>query len=172
MSAPLPGPATVPDRRTAWLAAVVVLGLTIDQWSKLWAESHVRGGGVQQVIEGFFDLRFARNRGAFFSMGAQLPELLRRGLFVTAAIVASLWMLRLYRQSQPEQRRLRAALALLISGAMGNLVDRVRQGEVTDFLHLHFGELFHWATFNAADIYITAGLCLLIPELFVTGPRP
>jgi signal peptidase II len=159
------------DHRWHWLGVGVPLAVAVDQASKLWAEVHVRGHGIQQVIEGFFDLRFARNRGAFFSMGSRLPELWRLTLFASVAVIASLWMLKLYRESQHEQRRLRAALALLISGAIGNLIDRLRQGEVTDFLHLHFGEVFHWATFNAADIYIAAGLLLLAPEIFASPAK-
>lgn len=161
-----------PDRRWLWFAGVFVGGLALDQLTKLWAEQHVRGHGIIQVVDGLFDLRFARNRGAFFSMGARLPDELRIALFAAVAVGASLWMLKLYRESAREQRRLRAALALLVSGGIGNLIDRLRQGEVTDFLHLHFGEVFHWATFNAADIYITAGLILLLPELFVAEPVP
>jgi signal peptidase II len=47
-------------------------------------------------------------------------------------------------------------------GAIGNAIDRMRSGEVVDFLHVHAGEAFHWATFNVADVYITVGVVLLL----------
>jgi signal peptidase II len=60
---------------------------------------------------------------------------------------------------------LRIGLGLLWAGGAGNLCDRLRRGEVIDFMHLHVREVFHWATFNLADVYLTVGLALLIVDL-------
>ena len=81
-------------------------------------------------------------------------------------------MLKLYKDTPHKQGVLRWALVLLLTGAVGNLIDRVLYGEVIDFLHLHFKDVFHWATFNVADMCISAGLCLLIADLFITGNKP
>jgi signal peptidase II len=60
----------------------------------------------------------------------------------------------------------RAALLLFLSGAIGNFIDRVIEGEVVDFMHLHYQDALHWATFNVADVYITAGFVLLLVDSF------
>ncbi len=153
-------------RRWGVLAAVVAAGVALDQIAKQLAEAHLRGRGLVTVIEGFFELRYARNPGAFFSLGAELSPSIRRGVFVVASTAASALILRLYAKSEPAQRVLRAALMLLLAGALGNLVDRVLWGEVIDFAHLHFRDVFDWATFNVADVLIVAGLVLLVVDLF------
>jgi signal peptidase II len=151
----------------AWarLSLVLGAGVMIDQLTKRWAELELPRRGVVQLARCCCDLRLAHNRGAFFSMGQHLPEAVRRAFFVCASLLAIAAMLRLFAKTSAAQRRLRWALSLLCSGAVGNLVDRVRGGEVTDFVHLHLGELFHWATFNFADLLIAFGLLLLLWDL-------
>jgi len=149
--------------RSGWpfLGIVSALGVAADQWTKRLAEQLVAPRGIVTVIPGALDLRFARNPGAFFSLGASLEPGLRRVVLVLASSVVMTLLLRLYAQTRSEQRRLRCALALLLAGAIGNLIDRARSGEVTDFVYLHVGAWLHWATFNVADVLITAGLVLL-----------
>ena len=148
-------------RRWGVLAAVVGAGMALDQIAKQLAEAHLRGRGLVPVVEGFFELRYARNPGAFFSLGAELSPPIRRGLFVVASAAASALILRLYAKSEPAQRILRVALMLLLAGALGNLVDRVLWGEVIDFAHFHFRDVFDWATFNVADVLLLVGVVLL-----------
>ena len=147
------------------MVLVVIAGVAIDQYTKYAAETHIRGRGIVTVIDGIFDLRYSRNPGAFFSLGAGLSHDIRRSFFIGASLLAIALLLNLYRKASTEPRTLRWALMLLTAGAGGNLIDRVRQGEVTDFLHLHWQQALHWATFNVADIYIAGGLCLLVHDL-------
>ena len=153
--------------RAAWVAlvagTVVLVGL--DQLTKRMAEAELPGRGIVRVVEGFFQLRFARNPGAFFSMGAQLSPGARQVLFGVAALIAFALILRLYHRTESSQRSVRAALVALFSGAIGNLIDRLWRGEVTDFLHLHWKNDFHWATFNLADVWIVVGLLLLVVDV-------
>lgn len=142
-------------------AAAVVL----DQWTKSWADAQLRFRGVVTILEGVFDLRYSRNTGAFFSFGADWEPGFRRAFFIAGSLVAMALIASVARSLKPTQARLRWAMTLLLAGAAGNMIDRVRRGEVTDFLHLHIGELFHWATFNAADVYIAAGLVLLVLDV-------
>ena len=153
-----------------WLVAgLATLGLlALDQASKLWAAASLPRDRVEVVISGFFELHYTQNRGAFFSLGAELGEGLRRVLFIGATILAVGLMGRLYAKSEPRQGILRAALVMLTGGALGNLVDRVRMGEVIDFLHLYWTGVFDWATGNLADVGITAGLVLLLVDLVVS----
>ncbi len=147
------------------LALVVFVGVVLDQLTKSWAEASLRGRGIVQVLDGYFDLRLSHNRGAFFSMGQHLPDSVRVGFFIVTSLAAMFVMARMIGKSAPGQHLQRCALMLLCAGAVGNLIDRARAGEVTDFLHLHIREVFHWATFNVADIWIACGLVLLLIEM-------
>jgi signal peptidase II len=143
-------------------------GVALDQLSKRWAELTLVSRPFVALVPGYLDFRFTRNTGAFFSLGGDLPAGPRRWLLIAASTLV-LWLIAgLYRKAAG-QLRLRWALCLLSSGAVGNLIDRVRYGSVVDFVHLHFGSAFHWATFNLADVWITAGLVLLVVDAF--GPK-
>lgn len=152
-------------RRLVQLGVTAGLGVLADQLSKRWAENELPRRGVIMLARCCCELRLMHNRGAFFSWGARLPPTVRTGFFVTASVLAIAAMLRLHAKTAEVDRRLRWALSLLCAGAAGNLIDRARIGEVTDFVHLHAGELFHWATFNVADVLIAVGLCLLLWDL-------
>src|SRR5690606_21078667 len=91
----------------------------------------------------------------------------RRAVFVVASVAATVLIVRLYARAEDSQRLLRGAMMLLLAGALGNLVDRALWGEVIDFAHLYWRGVFDWATFNFADVLITAGLLLLVADLFV-----
>jgi len=147
------------------LLTVLPAGVLADQLSKRWADEHVRMRGVIDLVPNVLDLRYARNSGAFFSMGADLAPVVRVLLFVVAGLGILGLLLRMYFRTEPQQSRMRWALALLAAGAVGNLIDRVRGGQVVDFVYLHVGALLHWATFNVADVLITAGLALLALDL-------
>ncbi|GAB5548386.1 MAG: signal peptidase II [Sandaracinaceae bacterium] len=155
-----------PRRRWGLLAAVVVVGVAVDQITKQLAELHLRGRGLVSVVDGFFELRYARNPGAFFSLGADLDPSIRRVVFVAASLAATVLIGRLYAKAERGQVALRWALMLLLAGALGNLVDRVLWGEVIDFVHMYWRGVFDWATFNVADALIVAGLGLLVVDLF------
>lgn len=167
MSARVP-PSTT--RRWAIAALVVITGVALDQVTKRLVEAKLRALQTVGVIDGFFELRYSRNTGAFFSLGESVPDVPRRIGFIVLTIGAIGLMTHLYRKATESQKILRWALVLLCTGAIGNLIDRALYGEVIDFLHLHLREAFHWATFNVADIYIAAGLVLLIWDL-MTAPR-
>lgn len=148
------------------LALFLPLAVIVDQVTKQIADAQLAGRGLVIVLEGFFMLDYSRNPGAFFSLGADLEPTLRRVFFVTATLLAVTLVLHLYRRVLEGQRALRWGLLLLLAGAVGNLVDRVMYGEVIDFLRLHYRDVFYWATFNVADMYICFGLVLLAVDAF------
>lgn len=153
-------------RRLALAAFVVVSGVALDQITKRIVEAKLRAVQTVDVLTGFFELRYSRNTGAFFSIGESVPDGPRRVGFVVLTLAAIGLMAYLYRKAGESQKLLRWALVLLCTGAIGNLIDRTLYGEVIDFLHLHYRDVFHWATFNVADIYIAGGLVLLVSDLF------
>jgi signal peptidase II len=166
------------------LAALVLL-TAADLWAKGWAERtlsiapatpagpactadeqgrHYMQRGLKQTIElvpGYLEFRYAENCGAAFGMLDQSPRWLRAGVFLVAgamAVFALMWMF-----ARGSGGPLFAwAVPLIVSGALGNMIDRLRLGYVIDFIHFHIHDSFEWPTFNVADSTITVGVALLL----------
>lgn len=110
-----------------------------------------------EVIPGFFDLTYIRNTGGAFGLLAGEASGLRTMLFLSVACVALGAVLYLYSKIPAGKPWLNGGLAMTFGGALGNLIDRVRYGEVVDFLDFHAGTL-HWPAFNVADSAISVGV--------------
>jgi len=139
-----------------WLSGVVLI---LDQGSKWFADSLLGPHDAVPLLP-FLDLRKAYNPGAAFSFLSDASGWQRwffSGLAVLIIGVLVAWLRRLPRG----QIRVALALALILGGAAGNLVDRVLYGHVIDFIDLYYGA-WHWPTFNIADSAITLGAALLI----------
>lgn len=143
-----------------WLSAVVIV---LDQLSKRLVDTSMQ---LYQSIElmPFFQLTYLRNQGAAFSFLSQAGGWQRWffvGLAVTASGLICYWLKRL----EKHQRWEAAAWALILGGALGNLIDRVLYGYVIDFLDVYYGE-WHWPAFNVADSAITVGVAMLLIDSF------
>ena len=110
-----------------------------------------------EVIPGFFNLTYIRNTGGAFGLLAGEVSRLRTGLFLAISCVGMGIIFYLYTRIPPGEPWLDAGLAMTFGGALGNLIDRVRFGEVVDFLDFHIGTL-HWPAFNVADSAISVGV--------------
>ena len=139
------------------LAALVLL----DQLSKWWIMVNFILYESREIIPGLFSLVYYTNSGAAFGLLAGESSLLRRLFFIGVALAALVLLSLLYRQVRYQGRLYLYALALIAAGAIGNLIDRVRFGEVTDFLDFYWGA-YHWPAFNVADSAITVGVLLFI----------
>ena len=161
-------------RRAAIFATVLALVVALDQGSKAWARTlpvspagcDVPGaliaracrGVPRPVIEGYWDWELAFNTGAAFS------SLTGSRLLLGALAAAALGLLgAMAWRARPEQRLRRVALALVAGGALGNLIDRVRDGAVTDFVRWRIGDA-RWPIFNVADAALLVGVALLLIE--------
>jgi len=141
-------------------ALLAILIFVADQWTKSLVVAGFPLGDSRPVIPGFFSLTHVRNRGGAFGLLADLPPVYGQLLFVLfAAVTVTLlaWMLRRTPRQDLGQR---LALTFVIGGAIGNLYDRIRFGEVVDFLDVFVGT-WHWPAFNVADSFITMGVILL-----------
>jgi signal peptidase II len=146
--------------RRGWVIFVELAAATValDQGSKAWA--HTLPLGVPRpVVGGYWDWELAMNPGAAFSSfiggdGARIALSLLAAAAVIALGIAA-W------RAAPAQRLERAAYALIAGGALGNLLDRVRFGAVTDFIRWRIGE-HRWPIFNVADAALLAGAVLLL----------
>jgi signal peptidase II len=152
--------------RWLWLAALV---LVLDQVTKLAVLGSLVAYHDVIPVTGFFNLVHVHNTGAAFSLLADQPGW-QRGFFVTLALVATGVILYLLKKTRG-QPLFCGSLALILGGAVGNLVDRVLYGHVIDFLDFYLGT-WHWPAFNVADSAITVGAGLLIWDSFRKGnPR-
>jgi signal peptidase II len=151
------------------LALTTLFVVAADQLTKLWIVGSIRLGQSRPVIPGLLSLTYVRNRGVAFGVFSE------RGLsalvFIAVALAALGLILYFIRQAGERERVLCAALSLIFAGAVGNLIDRLRVGEVIDFLDLYMGS-YHWPAFNVADAAITVGGLLLAANLLRQGGEP
>jgi signal peptidase II len=133
-----------------------LLVIALDQVTKLAVIRALRPFDAIPVIPGFFNLVHVRNPGIAFGLLSQLgtawSAFLLSAVTTAAIILLILWFGRL----RDDDRRTAFGLSLIIGGAVGNLIDRVRLGEVVDFLDFYMGS-FHWPAFNVADSAVTVG---------------
>lgn len=141
-----------------WLV-LSALVLVLDQLSKLAVIAGLAPYQDVIAVTGFFNLVHVHNTGAAFSLLADQSGW-QRGFFIAVGLVASLVILFLLRRER-ERRTFAGALALILGGALGNVVDRVLYGHVVDFLDFHLAGQ-HWPAFNVADAAISIGAGLLI----------
>ena len=156
---PVSSASGVATSRWLGLAGVIIV---VDQLSKLWISSHFIYGESLRVMASF-NLVLAHNTGAAFSFLSNAGGW-QRWMFSAIAIVAAVWIVRLLRQHARETLFC-LALALVLGGALGNLIDRVVYGYVVDFLDFYWGN-YHFPAFNVADSAISVGAALLILDSF------
>lgn len=153
--------------RWLWLSLVVIL---IDQVTKLQIVASFQPYERLPVIDGFFNLILAFNTGAAFSFLSDAGGWQRwflSGLALIVAVVLVVWLTRL----KPHEGWTALALSLVIGGAVGNLIDRVRLGHVVDFLDFYVGD-WHWPAFNVADSAISVGVVILLIASFRESRKP
>ena len=150
-----------------FLGALLV-SLPIDLATKEWVIRSIHYGGEIPVIPGFFSLTHVRNPGAAFGILASSPQGVRIFFFIGVAIFAMGLIVSFYRNLAPGDRFSALSLGLILGGAVGNLIDRVRHGEVVDFLHFRLWGVYTWPDFNFADSFIVVGVILLVIELLAT----
>ena len=141
----------------------------IDQTTKAWAVRRLRFDGDREIIAGFLNFAYAQNTGVAFSMLDDHGDTGRWGLSVVAFIAAALVLYFFWRTPRSDDRIL-GALALLLAGIVGNVVDRSRLGFVVDFIDVQFGN-WHYPTFNVADTAICIGAGLFILDMFMSRKK-
>jgi len=120
-----------------------------------------RGTGSVVVIDGLLEFRYAENCGAAFSMLRTAPRWVRVAVFGFAALAACVGLSWMFFRGGGGPL-FAAGVPLILSGALGNLVDRVRHGYVVDFILVHVTDTYDWPVFNVADIAIAVGAGLML----------
>jgi signal peptidase II len=177
------GQAGVPGYRPSYvfLGIVSFISLAADLGTKWWAKDRleprpftgdlevVRPLGLRkiEVIKDHVNLIFAKNHGGAWGILGDESEAIRRPFFLLISVAAVVFIFSLYRKLHPAQRALKWGLPLVLGGALGNFVDRVRYGFVVDFIQIRLTPTFVWPTFNVADIAIVVGVGLMAIDMFV-----
>lgn len=151
------------------LSGIAVAVILLDQLAKWWAMTAIPEHRPITVIAGFFDLVNIRNRGAAFGFLNRSDIEWQFWLFLAATLVAVGAIISLVRSSRYD-RLLVLGLGLVLGGALGNLIDRVRFRAVVDFLDFYVGE-WHWPAFNVADIAICVGAFLACIAMLRAAPE-
>ncbi len=153
---------------TFYLIALAVI--LLDQATKHLIVQTFRLGQGILVIPGFFDIVYVLNPGAAFGFLATLSEQVRNPFFILISVAAVILIV-VYRARYLRSHRLASvALGLILGGAVGNLIDRLRYGVVVDFLDVHVAQ-YHWPAFNVADSAISVGVSLMILDMLLDWHR-
>lgn len=147
------------------LGAIAAGVVALDQWTKAWVVGNFALYQSRPVIPGVFRLTYLRNPGAAFSFLADRAEGFRRPFFLVVTFIALAVILGVVARLPRDRRGLLVALSLVFGGAVGNLIDRIRWGEVVDFLDFYW-RTHHWPPFNVADSAICVGVGILIAAEF------
>ncbi len=150
------------------LLSTVAVTVLLDIITKAYIDSTMSLHESVVVIRGFFNITYVRNPGAAFSFLASASPGFRSVFFLTVTVLAIILVLYYIVKSKADEPLMIFALSLILSGALGNFIDRVRLGEVIDFIDVYIST-YHWPAFNVADSAITVGAFLM---LFVLFKRP
>ncbi len=156
--------------RNRWtlFSLIALAGLIADQLTKLYIDRSMRLFDSIPVVDNFFNITYLRNKGAAFSFLSHASW--RLPFFICVSLVAAIAILVAFRRLADDQRLARVSLAMIFSGAVGNLIDRLRLGEVIDFLDVHWYR-HHWPAFNVADSLICVGVFLLALDMLIEDRR-
>lgn len=173
------------QRKYKILMLIMPAVFVLDQLTKWIILNQVALGDRLPVIPGFFDIVHFRNAGAAFGMFSGLSDAVRAPFFYVVAILAAIVLGFMYRALSDREVLMPVAISLVLGGIAGNVVDRVRFGEVVDFLSVHIGDRIfmidvfgrrlsyplEWPAFNVADMAITTAMVLIVISAFAKATR-
>jgi signal peptidase II len=151
-----------------WVGSLIGVILILDQITKYLVEKYILRNEVITVIPGFFNLTYVRNRGAAFGILSDFPALWRSAFFISLTLGAVVVIALLIRKTN--ERLLVVSFSLIAGGAVGNVIDRIRYGEVVDFIQWYVKALY-WPSFNVADSAISIGVVLLALDMLSNKPQ-
>ncbi|CAM2061234.1 Lipoprotein signal peptidase [Desulfovibrionales bacterium] len=154
----------------SYIFVVALAIVALDQTTKAYIATVLPLNNAIVVIPDFFDLVHVLNRGAAFSFMNREDIVWQRFLLIGTSLVAIAIILWIVRNLNEPKWLLITGLGLILGGTVGNLTDRVRMGQVIDFLDLYIRS-YHWPAFNVADSAITVGVGMLLWSIMRTKPK-
>ncbi len=160
------------ELRAKWRYLLIsVATLALDQWPKWLVEAHLSDHASIEIIPGLLSFTHVRNTGVAFGLFASRGNLWGTLILTLLGVAALVFVGYYFRIVPRHDRALLVALALVMGGAVGNLLDRIARGAVTDFVDFYYGT-YHWHTFNVADTAISIGIGLMILGTFLHRGEP
>ena len=154
-------------KRKYWILVIFFFGiLLLDQWTKFLVVQKLPLYQRVVVIQGFFNLTHVRNTGGAFGIFGGEKGGLSSVLFVVVSLIAVVAIIFFFAKVKESEKVVTLSLSLILSGAIGNLIDRLRYGEVVDFLDFYLST-YHWPAFNVADSAICIGIGLMALEVLI-----
>ncbi|MBN2108364.1 MAG: signal peptidase II [Deltaproteobacteria bacterium] len=154
------------------LALIAAAVIALDQFTKYLICANLGLYGRIEVLPGFLDIIHIRNSGVAFGFlkgfGTQYKTLSLIGVAAVAVFLLGF----LISQLRRDQKLQAFSLALILGGAIGNIIDRFRLGEVVDFVDAHWQDMYHWPAFNVADMAISIGIVLLLADELLLRKKP
>jgi signal peptidase II len=144
-----------------WIPIVILL----DQIVKLFIQQKMELNETIPIIPNVFHITYIRNKGAAFGILSSLPDIVRIPFFIIVGITFILFIIYYFDKILKQNFLIKFSFSLIIGGAIGNFIDRIRFGEVIDFIEVGINEKYKWPVFNLADSAITIGVLLLIFSL-------
>jgi len=158
-------------KRKYWVLLIFCFGiLLLDQWTKYIIVQKLRLYQRVEVIQGFFNIIHVRNTGGAFGIFGGEKGGIGSVLFVVVSLIAIGAIVFLFVKIKENEKTLTLSFSLILSGAIGNLIDRLQYGEVVDFLDFHLST-YHWPAFNIADSAICIGIGLMALELLIRDSK-
>lgn len=150
--------------KSKYILLISLAGFTVvlDQITKLLMTGLLELHQAMEVVPHFFNLTYVRNTGAAFGLLSRAPESFRIPFFIIIPLVALTVIILIFKKTKETELLMITSLSLILGGAIGNFIDRVRFGYVVDFIDFHWFNKYHWPAFNIADTAIVIGVALLI----------
>lgn len=147
-------------KRIILILLFALLSLGLDQATKIWARSSLRGQQPVRVIDNYLQFEYHENPGMAFGIGRNLPG--RRYILVGIGLLVLVIVWRIVRQVERRQKLADAAYGLVAGGAIGNIIDRLWLGRVIDFIVMHWKHKHSWPAYNIADAALVVGVGMLL----------
>ena len=154
------------------IVSIVLGGCHSDLYTKRMAEDSLKNEKPVHLIAGFLDLEYTENEGAIFGLFHDITPEVRRPLLIFTALIMTIAIALFIFHFRKRSLWSLMPYLLILSGALGNLSDRIQSDYVVDFIHFHLKDHFHWAVFNVADIYITVGMLLMLSQTLISKRDP
>jgi len=154
-----------------WLILIMAAVLAADQFTKHAIETYTSPDYFQVIVPGLLNFIHTHNPGVAFSLFANTQSEFLRPALVIFSMVVILFLVWLLAEERAGGRIGQTGMALILGGAVGNVLDRLTQRGVVDFIDLHISS-YHWPTFNLADSAIVVGAALVLLELSRDWARP
>ncbi len=156
--------------RNILILLILLTSIGCDQVTKNIVRHNVEFNSKIVVIDNFITITKVENAGAFLSLGHNLPRIIYKLIFILIPFLVLCYGLYYLLKNSSLPKSISLGLCLVISGGLGNLIDRILYGSVTDFLYFNFG-LFHTGIVNMADIAITAGFMILLLKIMLSQKK-